>query len=196
MARAFSPPGSEAIASWAVSQLIAYDAHPALDWFRAWEPFDTLLAADHWFDATSWAIRRAAVTLAEPWYAEPGSEPLGRCTIAFVAHPRFERRAAARGGEHFNTRVVYVASPPPPRVELGDPRWDAHVMTLAASPSEALAALPDAARRVLESWAFTGHLEIRPGGLVLHLARLGAGVEARVELQRGLPELLASFGCD
>ena len=117
----FSPPGSDVIAAWARQRGFAFAAFPDAAWFEAWEPYDTMVAPEAYFDATSFSIQGAGVTLAEPWLAPLGSEPLGRAVLCFLQHPAFVRRAAARGGEHFNTRVAYLDHPPPPRVTVGLP---------------------------------------------------------------------------
>ena len=77
-----------------------------------------------------------------------------------------------RVGEFFLTRVVYLESPPPPKVTIGEALWDAHVETFAASSAEAAAAFPPRLRALLAGWGFQGHLEIRPGGLLLYMAGL------------------------
>jgi hypothetical protein len=65
--------------------------------------------------------------------------------------------------------------------------------TFAASPSEAAAAFPPGARRLLAEWAFSGHIEVRPGGLVLHFARLRPVPEHYDRIYASLPQLLAQF---
>jgi hypothetical protein len=70
------------------------------------------------------------------------------------------------------TRVAFVESPPPPKVTIGDALWDSHVTTFAASGSEAARAFPPRLRKLLAGWGFQGHVEIRPGGLALHMAGL------------------------
>jgi hypothetical protein len=112
------------------------------------------------------------VVVVEPWYASEDVEPLDRTVIAFAVHPALRRRAAMRAGEHFLTRVAYIESAPPPTVKIGDRVWDGNVVTLAASPSEAEAAFHRGVRKLLAGWGFQGHLEIRPGGLVVHYAGL------------------------
>ena len=57
-------------------------------------------------------------------------------------------------------------------MKLGDPAWDARYTTFAASPAIAEAAFHARLRKLLLGWRFEGHLEIRPGGLVLHFKGL------------------------
>jgi hypothetical protein len=164
------PAGSDAVARWALGRGLRFEPYPVGSWFHAWEPFDTMVGGTAYYNAVSAPLPTGGVTVAEPWLAPLDSEPLERTLYAFVSHPGLQRRAAARGGEHFNTRVSFLESLPPPRVALGDAAWDAAMLTFAASGSEAAAAFPAAARRLLESWGFAGHVEVRPGGLVLHFA--------------------------
>jgi len=187
------PPGSEQIAAWAPRCRLHYEPHPDEAWFRAWEPFDTMVSASAYFNAVSWALAPSIFTIAEPWLAPVDSEPLDRTLLGFAGHPALQRWASARGGDHFNTRVAYIENPPPPRVELGDPRWDRFMATFAASPAEASAAIPIGVRRKLAEWTFRGHLELRPGGLVLHFAGFRPVPADYERLYRGLPELVASF---
>jgi len=164
------PEGSAEVAAWARGRRLKLEPWPDQGWFHAWEPFDTMVAAEAWFNAASWSVPPGSATIAEPWHALIDSEPVDRTALLFVSHPGFVRRAAARGGEHFNTRVSYLENPPMPTVKLGDPAWDQHMLTLAASASEAAAAFPKGARQLLASWRFNGHIEVRPGGLVVHFA--------------------------
>jgi hypothetical protein len=150
-----------------------------------------MTSPEAYFCAASWPLPPGTVTLAEPWMAPVDSEPLDRTVLAFVSHPGFVRRAAARAGEHFNTRVAYLENPPPPTVQVGDATWDAHAQTLAASPAEAAAAFPAPARELLLSWKFAGHLEVRPGGMVLHLAGLRPVPEHLDRIFRTVPKLVA-----
>ena len=164
------PPGSQAVVEWARRRGFRVEPRPDPAWFSAWEPFDTMLSASIYYNAVTWSMAQGQGTLAEPWLAPPDGEPLDRTVLAFVTHPGFSRRVAVRGGEHFNTRVAFLDNPPPPRVELGDPDWDARWVTLASSASEARAALGPRARELLTGWQFSGHLELRPGGLIVHFA--------------------------
>ena len=160
------PPGSDDIASWARRRRLGYEARPDDTWFRKWAPYDTMVSAEVYYNVVSWRIDGGTAAVAEPWIAPFDTEPLGRTVLFFVQHPVFTRRAAARGGEHFNTRVTFLENPPPPEVKIGDPYWDQHVATFAASAAEADVAFPRAARQLLAQWAFVGHIEVRPGGLV------------------------------
>ena len=164
------PEGSADVAAWARGRRMKLEPWPDQAWLSAWEPFDTMVGAEAWFNAASWSVPPGSATIAEPWHALVDSEPVDRTALLFVTHPGFVRRAAARGGEHFNTRVSYLENPPMPTVKVGDPVWDEHMLTLAASPSEAAAAFPKGARALLASWRFSGHIEVRPGGLVVHFA--------------------------
>jgi hypothetical protein len=187
------PPGSEQIAAWARQHRFAYEGWPDQRWFRGWEPYDTMVSPEAWFNSVSWALGPGSVTVAEPWLAPLDSEPLDRTLITFVTHPGFRRRAAARGGEHFNTRVTFLESAPPPRVELGDPVWDRAMATFAASASEADAALPLVARQLLASWGFSGHVEVRPGGLVVHFAGMQPVVGQIERLPAAVPSLVRAL---
>ena len=77
------------------------------------------------------------------------------------------RELAGRGDS-----VTFLTDAPPPIVKLGDPVWDEHVVTRAKSPDEARAAFPGPLRQLLQTSGFRGHLEVRPGGLILHCADL------------------------
>jgi hypothetical protein len=185
------PPGSHGVAGWARQRGLGYQPYPDPGWFLAWEPFDTMTSAETYFNSVSWPIAQGTVTVAEPWLAPVDSEPLERTLLVFVHHPGFVRRAAARGGEHFNTRVVYLENAPPPTVQLGDAVWDQHMVTLAASAAEAAAAFPEPARALLQSWRFAGHLEVRPGGLVVHFAGLQPVAEHLERIFASVPTLVA-----
>ncbi|MEB2311904.1 MAG: hypothetical protein OZ921_19720 [Sorangiineae bacterium] len=187
------PPGSERIGDWARRRGFSWSPVPALEWFRAWEPYDTMTSPESWFSSVSWPLRAGGVVVAEPWYAAPDAEPLARTMVIFVVHSGFRRRAAARSGEHFNTRVAYLENPPPPTVTLGDPTWDRHLTTFAASSSEAAAAFPLAARQLLARWGFAGHLEVRPGGLVVNFSLIQPAPEQLDGLPQSVPELVSAF---
>jgi hypothetical protein len=173
---------------------MTFEPYPNESWFRAWEPYDTMVSAETYYNAASWSVPPGSATIAEPWLAPLDGEPLDRTVLLFVSHPAFVRRAAARGGEHFNTRVSYIENPPMPTVKIGDPVWDAHIVTMAASASEAAAAFPPGARRLLESWKFAGHLEVRPGGLVVHFAGTRPEPEHLERLVRTVGPLLQELG--
>ena len=187
------PPGSDRIASWARGRRLVYEPRPDAGWFAAWEPFDTMTSPEAYLNSVSWSLPPGSVTLAEPWLAPLDSEPLDRTVLVFITHPGFARRAAACGGEHFNTRVVYLENPPAPTVQIGDQEWDTHIKTMAASPSEAAAAFPPAVRALLKRWGFVGHLEVRPGGMVAHFAGLHPVPEHLERIFLSVPELVAAF---
>jgi hypothetical protein len=187
------PPGSDEVAAWARQARVAHQPCPNHDWFGAWEPFDTMISPSGYFNSVAFAVPLGSITIAEPWYAALDSEPLDRTLLSFVTHPAFRRHAAARGGEFFNTRVSYLENPPPPRVEIGDPAWDRHFLSFAASASEAAAAFSAPARNKLAAWRFAGHIEVRPGGLILHFAGLAPVPHAYDWLFRHLPELVEAW---
>lgn len=166
------PPGSPAIAEFARVRGLSYDAHPDETWFRRWEPHDTIAPPGAFFNACTWVTNPGMLVLVEPWYAAPDLEPLERAVMAFAVHPGIRRRAAMRVGDYFLQRVAYLESPPPPTVKIGDRTWDEHVVTLAASPSEAASAFHPSLRGLLAGRGFKGHLELRAGGLVCYYGRL------------------------
>ena len=168
--RSFLPPGSGPVAVWAHQRGLLYDPRPDERWFRAFEPFDTLISPARYFNACTANAPPGSITLVEPWTEEDESEPLDRTVLSFVVHPRLGARASARSGEHFLTRVSFLVDPPPPQVTLGDAVWDAHVTTFAPSSEEARRAFTPALRELLRVRAFSGHLELRPGAAVIHLA--------------------------
>jgi hypothetical protein len=157
------------IAAHARARGAAYEAKPQGEFFRRWEPHDTMVCPEAWYNACTYAAPWGGhVVVAEPWTTGEGLEPIERTLVAFVTVPWLTRRAAMRVGEPFLTRVAYLESPPPPKVQIGDKVWDEHVTTFAASASEALAAFPSSLRTLLRSRGFRGHLEMRPGGFVMH----------------------------
>jgi hypothetical protein len=168
------PLGSNDIAEWANRVRLGYEPHPDEEWFRRWEPHDALTPPTSFFNSCTWlaAPHPGHVVVVEPWYAPEDVDPLDRTVMAFAVHPGLKRRAAMRAGDHFVTRVAYLESPPPPTVKVGDPTWDAHAITLAASPSEAATAFHGRLRRLLAGWGFQGHVELRPGGIVVWYAGL------------------------
>jgi hypothetical protein len=192
-ARPRLPEGSDRIAGWARQRRYAYEPYPDHGWFLAWEPYDTMVSPEAYFNSVSWALPPGSVTVAEPWLAPVDSEPLDRTLLVFVSHPGFVRRAAARGGEHFNTRVAFIENAPPPTVQIGDATWDSHMLTFAASGSEAAAAFPPAARKLLASWKFSGHIEVRPGGLVVHFAGMHPVPQDLDRLPPAVPQLVAAL---
>jgi hypothetical protein len=166
------PPGSDAIAAWASRRGLAFAARPDEDWFRRFEPYDTIAPPSFYWSSCSQAVGPGHSVVVEPWYAPEDGEPLERSILGFATHPGLMRRAAARAGEHFLTRVAFLESPPPPTVTVGDKLWDAHVTTLAASPSEAAAAFHPRLRKLLAGWGFQGHIELRAGAAVVFYAGL------------------------
>ena len=168
------PHGSSLIAQWAARNGLRYEAQPAEDWFCRWEPHDTIAPPSGFLNACTWMAtpHPGHVVLVEPWYALDNIAPLDRTVIAFASHPSLGPRASVRGGEHFLTRVAFIESLPPPQVTIGDPVWDEHLTTFAASPEIAAKAFHPRLRKLLLGWQFQGHLELRPGGLVLHFAGL------------------------
>src|SRR5512134_1584154 len=87
----FLPPGSERVVAWAKQRRLRLQALPEDEWFRAWEPFDTMVSASKYYSSVSWQIPGGSVTVAEPWIAPIGSEPLDRTLLTFVSHPVFQR---------------------------------------------------------------------------------------------------------
>jgi hypothetical protein len=165
------PLGSDRVAVWAGTRGVAYEARPDEAWFRQWEPFDTMAPPGLYLNACTFTMPWGHLVLVEPWYAPEDAEPLERTVIAFATHGAVGRRAAARVGEHFNTRTLFLESPPPPRVAIGDALWDEHAATFAASAGEGRAAFHGRVRALLAGWGFQGHVEIRArGGLVVHVA--------------------------
>jgi hypothetical protein len=192
MGPTIDPQGSDEIARWARAQRTSHFVRPEQSWFRNWEPYDTMISPSCYLNACSWPLRSALFTLAEPWTEEGDEEPMERAVLAFVTHPRLRWRAAARAGEHFLTRVAFLESPPPPEVKLGDPQWDEHVMTRAFSADEAARALRPALRQLLAGWGFLGHLELRPGGLVVHYAGYWPSAESYAKLSNVAAQILAA----
>ncbi len=187
------PPGSSAIATWAARARLGYEPHPDEDWFRRWEPHDAIAPPGLFFNACTWmaAPDLGHIVVVEPWYAPEDGEPLDRAVIAFAVHPALRWRAAMRVGEHFLTRAAYIESPPPPTVQIGDPVWDANVVSLAASPAEAANAFHPRLRKLLSGWGLRGHVELRPGGIVVYYARLKPIPEGYDRLLRITREIVA-----
>lgn len=165
----FRPPGSEAIAAWAGSKGLPYQAAPEDAWYRAWEPFDTIAAPMRYHNAVAFTVDGGQGVLVEPWSAAEGDEPLGRTVLAFVTHPGLRLRAAARRGASYLTRVAFLGSRPPREQKLGEPAWDDEAHVFAQTQEDARAAITPSLRKLLAGWSWTGHLELRPGGLVLHV---------------------------
>ena len=179
------------IAAWAQTNGLLWSPYPDERWFRAFEPYDTLSPPAHYLNAVTRVTPHGPYVLVEPWYApDLDSEPLARAIFAYATHPSLVRRASMRVGEHFVTRAAYLESPPPPRVTIGDALWDKHVVTFAASGAEAAAAFPQRLRGLLAGWGFQGHLEMRPGSLVLYMAGLEPVMEHYMRLMGIAREVL------
>lgn len=169
----FAPMGSEQIAGWAASRGLIYRASPDEGWFRGWEPFDTIAPPTIYVNSCTWVISPPdQITVVEPWYAPEDGTPLDRSLLGFATHPGLRYVASARGGEHFLTRVAFLESAPPPEVKVGDALWDEHVKTFARSAEDAPRGFHRRLRRLLAGWGFSGHVELRRGGLVCHYAGL------------------------
>ena len=188
----FLPQGSDAVQRWALGRGLGYAARPDESWFRQLEPFDTVVAPAWYFNACSWSAHPGSVTLVEPWTEDDLVEPMDRTVFAFAQHPGLGGRASMRSGEHFITRVSFLVDPPPPKVALGDPVWDEHVVTHAASVGDAQAAFTPALRSLLQSWGFRGHLEIHPGGILLHYAGLKPTPADYDRLSRIVPQVVSA----
>jgi hypothetical protein len=184
------PSGSDRIARWASRKAFTWQAIPDQGWFQAWEPYDTMVSPSRYINAVSGPYRRGAITFAEPWLADEDSEPIDRTLVAFVSHPRLTAKASARVGEWFLTRVLFIESPPPPRVTLGDSDWDGWAVTFALDQASAAHGFKPSVRRVLRSWGFQGHIELRPGGLVVHVAGLGPTPENLDSLVEFVPRVV------
>lgn len=186
-----APPNAEShgIAAWAAARGLRFDATPDEAWFRAWEPFDTMAAPARYLNGVTQVNPDGLIVLAEPWMADEGMEPLGRTVLGFVTHPALCGRAAGRAGEHFNTRVVFLDGRAPVAVSTGDALWDAHVATFAESTEVARRALRSRLRDHLAQSGFDGHVEVRTGGLVLHLAGLPPHVDGYRRLRRAMMAL-------
>jgi hypothetical protein len=50
------PPGSDRVAEWARRVRLSYQPHPDPNWFRAWEPYDTLVSASAHFNCVAFGI--------------------------------------------------------------------------------------------------------------------------------------------
>lgn len=187
------PLGSTRIAQWAASAKLGYDPIPDETWFRQWEPHDAIAPPARFVNACTWLARPdpGHIVIVEPWYAADESDPLERVLMAFAVHPMLRHRAAMRAGDHFVTRVAYIESPPPPEVKLGDPLWDTNVTTLATSESEAARGFHRRVRKLLSGWAFQGHVELRPGGMVVYYAGLAPIPEGYDRLLRITREIVA-----
>jgi hypothetical protein len=188
----FLPQGSDGVARWALGRRLGYAARPDESWFRQHEPFDTMVAPAFYFNACSWSAQPGSITLVEPWTEDDLVEPMDRTLLAFAQHPGLYGRASMRSEEHFITRVSVLSDPPPPKVALGDPVWDEHVVTHAPSVAEAQAALTPALRALLQGWGFRGHLELRPGAAILHYAGLKPTPADYERLSRIVPQVVTA----
>jgi hypothetical protein len=169
----FVPMGSDQIAGWAAFRGLAYQACPDEAWFRNWEPFDTIAPPTIYVNSCTWHVAPPdQITVVEPWYAPEDGTPLDRTLLGFATCSRLRYRASARAGEHFLTRVAFLENPPPPEIQIGDELWDRHVKTFARNAPEAARGFHRRLRRLLAGWGFSGHLELRRGGLVCHYAGL------------------------
>ena len=187
------PPGSNQIASWAASARLGYEPTPDEAWFRRWEPHDTIAPPTRFYNACTWLAQPdpGHVVLVEPWYALDDLEPLERVVLAFAVHPALRFRASMRAGEHFVRRVAFIESPPPAEVKLGDAVWDENAVTFGATPGEAASAFHPRLRRLLAGWALRGHVELRPGGMVVYYAGLVPTPEGYQRLLRLTQEIVA-----
>ena len=95
------PPGSDQIAAWARQRRLSYQPHPDQAWFRAWEPFDTMVSASFYFSAVSWALPLGSATIAEPWLAPLDSEPLDR---TLCQSPCERRKGPDHDGDEWDRR--------------------------------------------------------------------------------------------
>ena len=164
------PPGSDAIAAWARGHRLPYQPAPEPSWYRAWEPFDTIVAPGRYYNAVEIAVAGGRAIVVEPWASLDDTPPLDRTIVAFVTHPELHHRASAKVGDTFLTRVAYVGQTPPRQQTTGDVEWDHVAVTYAATPLEAVRAITPSLRKLLLGWGFAGHLEIREGAMLFHLA--------------------------
>lgn len=164
--------GTERIRSWAVRNNLTFEPQPDPAWYERWEPFDTMVAPSRYLNSVVASLPPGHVSIVEPWHAEPDLEPLDRAVMAFATHPALRFRASVRIGEWFITRVAFVGSVPPAKARVGDADWDTKAVTFAASEAEAKTAFHPQLRNFLNAWRFRGHLELRPGGLAVHVGGL------------------------
>jgi len=66
------------------------------------------------------------------------------------------------------------------------------VVTFAQNPKATLNALPKPMRSLLKRWAFSGHIEIRPGAAVIHYAGLRPTPQHYEQLVRIVPEIVTA----
>ena len=117
-------------------------------------------------------------------------KPIDRTVFGFASHPGLRWTASMRAGEHFITRTTILTDPPPPQVPMGDAVWDRNVVTRAASAQAARGAFTSALRTLLQSWGFTGHIEMRPGGALIHQAGLQPTPEGYEQMSQVLPKIV------
>jgi hypothetical protein len=190
------PLGSNLIAHWAGQARLGYEPMPDEGWFRRWEPHDSIAPPSRYYNSCTWTAPAGFdvaghVVVAEPWYAGDGMDPLERSIVAFAVHSGLKYRAAMRAGEHFLTRVAFLESAPPPTVTIGDALWDTNVTTFARSQRDAEGGFHRRLRKLLAGWGFQGHLELRPGGLVVYYAGLQPTPEGYDRLLRIAKEIVA-----
>ena len=164
--------GERRIQQWALKAGMRLQRTPDASWYEQWEPFDTMVAPERYVNAAVGTHALGHVAIAEPWLARDDEPPLDRALLGYATHEGLRYRASARVGAWFNTRVAYVGSAKPNEVKVGDPAWDDTVTTFAMTPDHARAAFHPALRNMLLAWHFQGHIELRTGGLVVHVAGL------------------------
>ena len=186
------PPDPEPMRNWAARRGMLFFARPDPAWFEAWEPYDTMIAPSHYVNSVAGTTPAGHVAYVEPWTADEGMEPLDRTLLGFATHEGLRVRASARIGEWFLTRVAFVGTTPPHRVQVGDQAWDRDVHTFAPLPEHAAYGFHPKVRALLEAWRFRGHIELRPGGLVVHVAGLRPTPGDLDRLADFMPRLLAN----
>lgn len=164
--------GERRIQQWAAKAGMRFQRTPDPAWYAQWEPFDTMVAPERYVNAAVGTHAHGHLAVAEPWLARDDDAPLDRTLLGYATHDGLRYRASARVGGWFNTRVAYVGSAKPNEVAVGDSSWDAEAVTFAMTPDHARAAFHPALRTMLLAWHFRGHLELRTGGLVVHVAGL------------------------
>ena len=180
------------MAHWAMGRRVGCEARPNQDWFRQWEPFHEMVSPAAYYNSCSWPAPPGSVTLVEPYTEDEQSliDPIDRTVFGFANHPGLRFTASMRAGEHFITRTAILTDPPPPLVEIGDPVWDQHVVTRAHSLQQARGAFTTTLRGLLQRWGFTGHIELRPGGAVIHQAGIQPTPQGYEQLSQVLPQIV------
>ena len=184
--------GEHRIQTWAEKKGMRFDRTPDPVWYVQWEPFDTMVAPMRYQNAAVGTYPHGHIAIAEPWTAEGTETPLDRTIVGFATHDGLRFHASARIGAWFNTRVAYVGSAKPNEVSVGDPEWDDVATTFAMSPQHACAALHPALRKMLRAWRFQGHIELRMGGLAIHVAGLRPVVDDYAKLAEFIPAVVAN----